>query len=319
MSLLAVDDVSRSFPQRRSLLDVAFRRPLQALQAVCGVDLTLAPGETLGIVGESGCGKSTLARMIVGLQPLDSGSIRLKGKPLNGPDRAGRLQMIFQDPYSSLNPRMTIGALLSEALARYRPALSRVQRREEVLSLLDRVGLAPALADSYPGALSGGQRQRVSIARALCPQPEVLIADEPVSALDASVQAQIINLFQKLKEEEGIAILFISHDMQVVAHLCDRVAVMYLGEVVEMQSTAALFENPLHPYTQGLIAAVPRVGGAQRERAAIQGEMPDPYDVPEGCRFAGRCPLAEQACAKPQALRQLSPGAEVRCWKSGPA
>lgn len=315
MSVLEARSVSRSFVSRRGLLDLVMRRRPLALKAVRGVDLSVQRGETLGIVGESGCGKSTLARLMVGLHPCTEGKVMLDGAPMQGPDPEGRIQMVFQDPYSSLNPRMTIGALLSEVIARYRTHMSRADRASEVAEVLQKVGLPVDVAEKYPYALSGGQRQRVSIARALCPRPEILVADEPVSALDASVQANIINLFEQLKRDEGITILFISHDMQVIAHLCDRVAVMYLGEIVELQDTAPLFDAPLHPYTKGLIAAVPRIDKKHRERMPMDGEMPDPFNLPEGCRFAGRCPLAEEKCGEPQALRPVWDGL-VRCWKA---
>lgn len=315
MTMLKADSVSRSFISRRGILDILLRRPPVALKAVRGVDLEVSRGETLGIVGESGCGKSTLARMMVGLHPCTEGQVLLDGTPMAGPDPTGRIQMVFQDPYSSLNPRMTIGALLSEAIAHYRPEVTRKARADEVADTLKKVGLPADVAEKYPHALSGGQRQRASIARALCPKPEILIADEPVSALDASVQANIINLFEQLKQDEGITVVFISHDMQVIAHLCDRVAVMYLGEIVELQDTEPLFDAPLHPYTKGLIAAVPQINRTRRERIAMDGEMPDPFNLPEGCRFAGRCPLAEEKCARRQSLRSVQ-CALVRCWKA---
>ena len=315
--LLSIHDIERRFPGRRTPLDFLRRKPVPELVAVSGVSLQINPGEVLGIVGESGCGKSTLARLAVGLQQPDGGSVRLMGENMHGPDPAGRIQMVFQDPYASLNPRMTIGALLMETLERYRPELNPQARKDEVIAVLGRVGLPPETAERYPHHLSGGQRQRVSIARALSPRPRLLLADEPVSALDASVQAQIINLLQRLVDEDGIAIIFISHDMQVVRHLCDRVAVMYLGEIVEMQPVEALFANPLHPYTRALIAAVPDI---QRRRSAkgppVSGELPDAFTRITGCRFRLRCPLAESACETSQQLRQFDAQTAVRCWKT---
>ncbi|MFC3073632.1 ABC transporter ATP-binding protein [Shinella pollutisoli] len=316
MPLLDFQKVERRFPVKRSFADLLARRERVHLHAVRGVDLSVQPGEILGIVGESGCGKSTLARIGVGLQPSDGGRVLFDGRPLAGPDRAGRLQMVFPDPYSSLNPRLTIGVQLEEVVAHYRPRMARAERRAEVLRVLAEVSLVPETALKYPHALSGGQRQRVSIARALCADPQVLVADEPVSALDASVQAQIINLLKSLNREKGLTIVFISHDMNVVRYLCDRVAVMYLGEIVELQESAALFAAPRHPYTQALIAAVPDVRRPQSLREPVTGEIPDPFSVLPGCRFAPRCRLAEDACRTPQPMQTLDGGGLVRCWKS---
>lgn len=315
MSLLEFKKVERRFPLKRSLVDVLANRDQVYLHAVRGVDLSVQQGEILGIVGESGCGKSTLARIGVGLQPSNGGRVVFDGKPLDGPDRAGRLQMVFQDPYSSLNPRMTIGAQLEEVVAHYRPNLSRADRRSEVRRVLDDVSLVSETALKFPHALSGGQRQRVSIARALCASPQVLVADEPVSALDASVQAQIINLLKAINREKELTIIFISHDMNVVRYFCDRVAVMYLGEIVELQESTRLFGAPLHPYTQALIASVPDVRRPQSLRQPIAGEIPDPFAVLPGCRFVPRCPLAEAACRSPQPELPLDTGGFVRCWK----
>lgn len=316
MPLLEFDSVERSFPVQRGLLDAIARREKVFLHALRGVDLSVNAGEILGIVGESGCGKSTLARIGVGLQPTDGGTVCFDGHTLEGPDRAGGLQMVFQDPYSSLDPRMTIGDQIEEVVAHYRRALPRAERRARVRDVLAEVGLLPEIAAKFPLALSGGQRQRVSIARAICPDPRILVADEPVSALDASVQAQIINLLKRLNREKGLTIIFISHDMNVVRYLCHRVAVMYLGELVEVQESAGLFASPRHPYTQALIAAVPDVRSPQTLQEPITGEIPDPFAVLPGCRFAPRCPLAEAACDAPQSMRQVAPEALVRCWKA---
>jgi peptide/nickel transport system ATP-binding protein len=315
MPLLEFQKVERRFPVKRSLTDMIIRRERVYLHAVRGVELSVLRGEILGVVGESGCGKSTLARIGVGLQPSDEGRVVFDVKPIDGPDRNGRLQMVFQDPYSSLNPRMTIGGQLDEVVAHYRPHLTSAERRAEVQRVLAEVSLVPESALKFPHALSGGQRQRVSIARSLCANPEVLVADEPVSALDASVQAQIINLLKSLNRQKQLTIVFISHDMNVVRYLCDRVAVMYLGEIVELQDSGSLFAAPRHPYTQALIASVPDVRKSQSFRQPITGEVPDPFaDVP-GCRFAPRCPLAEAACQSPQPMQRLESGGLARCWK----
>ncbi len=316
MSQLEFEHVHRRFPTKRSVVDLLAGRKQAYLHAVRGVSLNVERGEILGVVGESGCGKSTLARLGVGLQACDDGRVKLDGKPLAGPDRQGRVQMVFQDPYSSLNPRLTIGVQLDEVVAQYASELSRKQRAERVAEALAEVGLAQETSAKFPHALSGGQRQRVSIARALLPGPQILVADEPVSALDASVQAQIINLLKRLNRERGLTIVFISHDMNVVRYLCNRVAVMYLGEIVELRDSAGLFANPAHPYTSALISAVPDIRHARKKRAAISGEIPDPFETIPGCRFAPRCPLAEDACSQPQELRRLPSGARVRCWKA---
>jgi oligopeptide transport system ATP-binding protein len=292
--LLEVQGVSMAFPLRGGLHLRRGTRPL--LRAVDGVDLEVGKGEILGLVGESGCGKSTLGRCIVGLYTPTTGEIRFRGSLLSARrDRATRrhMQMVFQDPYSSLNPRMTVGQMLRELLRVHRvvPPESVDARCRE---LLDLVGLSSRSLDAYPRQFSGGQRQRVSIARALALEPELLVADEPVSALDVSVQATVLNLLQDLRRTLGLGILLIAHNMAVVRHVCDRVSVMYLGRIVESARTAALFENARHPYTQGLLRAVPRLApGRTRATAAVAGDPPSPVDVPNGCRFHPRCPIAQ--------------------------
>ena len=295
------------------------------MRALSDVNLSVRRGETLGIVGESGCGKSTLARTLVRLYAADSGQISydgldvrsLEGAALRGYNR--RVQMIFQDPFSSLNPRMTVAQVLTEALRvhRMRPAGQIPARVTELLSL---VGLPPEAAGRLPHEFSGGQRQRIGIARALALEPECLIADELVSALDVSVQAQVVNLLLELQERLNLTVLFVAHDLRLVRHLSHRVAVMYLGRVVEVAETQAMFESPRHPYTRGLLAAAPSLDPGQRQGApAISGELPSPLDVPSGCAFRTRCPQAFGRCAAERPLLQsisASPGAgghEVAC------
>jgi oligopeptide/dipeptide ABC transporter ATP-binding protein len=285
------------FPLRRDLGRRVRRVPAEVLRAVDGVDLEIARGETLGLVGESGCGKSTLGRCIVGLYQPTAGELRYAGAAL-GPkwERAQRrrIQMVFQDPYSSLNPRMTVRQTLAELLRAHRMVpKERIDAR--CRELLDLVGLGPRALDAHPRQFSGGQRQRISIARALALEPELLIADEPVSALDVSVQATVLNLLEELREKLGLSMLLIAHNMAVVRHVCDRVAVMYLGRIVEVGGSAELFASPRHPYTQGLLNAVPRlVPGRASTSVGVAGDPPSPVDLPRGCRFHPRCPLAQR-------------------------
>ncbi|HET7450267.1 MAG TPA: ABC transporter ATP-binding protein [Gaiellaceae bacterium] len=272
-------------------------RDAEILRAVDGVDLTISRGETLGLVGESGCGKSTLGRAIVGLCNPTAGTVSYLGETLTARrerSRRRRIQMVFQDPYSSLNPRMTVRQTLSELLLAHKlvPKASVEARCRE---LLDLVGLGSRALDAHPRQFSGGQRQRVAIARALALEPELLIADEPVSALDVSVQATVLNLLEELREKLGLTMLLIAHNMAVVRHVADRVGVMYLGRIVEEAGTNELFTNPRHPYTQGLLRAVPRlVPGRVSEGAGVVGDPPSPVDLPTGCRFHPRCPIAQE-------------------------
>jgi peptide/nickel transport system ATP-binding protein len=285
------------FPLRGGLGRRLRREPLAYLRAVDGVDIDVHKGETVGLVGESGCGKSTLGRCIVGLQVPLAGEIRYAGAALPAKrDRATRrkIQMVFQDPYSSLNPRLTVRKMLKEILL-FHDLVPRTSVEERCRELLDLVGLGPRSLDAYPRQFSGGQRQRVSIARALALEPELLVADEPVSALDVSVQATVLNLLEELRARLGLSILLIAHNMAVVRHVCDRVAVMYLGRIVETAETGDLFNDPRHPYTQGLLSAVPRlVPGRVRTAVAVVGDPPSPIDLPTGCRFHPRCPIAQQ-------------------------
>lgn len=310
--------VTRSFAARRGLFDP---RPARLL-AVNDVSLTLEAGETLGLVGESGCGKSTLARMAVRLLAPSSGGILLEGRPLEqwtAPDLARRVQMVFQDPFSSLNPRHRVGAsvaeplLLSERAQGRSPARS--QLRGAARTMLERVGLPADYAERYPHEFSGGQRQRVAVARALIAGPSLVVCDEPVSALDASVQAQVLNLLKDLQAERGLTYLFISHDLGVVGFMSDRVAVMYLGRVVELAAREELFSRAAHPYTEALLASAPvREPRARRERPALIGDLPSPLNPPSGCTFHPRCPHARDICSREEpVLTEHSEGHLVRC------
>lgn len=294
------------------------------VRAVDGVSFELRPGETLAVVGESGCGKSTIARAIMGIESAQSGELRFRGETLSRKgashlELCRQLQMIFQDPEASLNPRLTMGGAIAEPMQIHR-GLSRSRARPEVEALLQRVGLDVALMDRYPHELSGGQRQRVSIARALAVQPSVLILDEAVSALDVSIQAQILNLLTDLQEEFALTYLFITHDLGVVRHLSHRVLVMYLGEIVELADTQTLFESPRHPYTRALLDSVPRpVANAPRARSALEGDVPSPLSPPTGCRFHTRCPRVSARCRRDtQKLLQLE-AHHVRCHLAEPA
>ncbi|TWF81713.1 oligopeptide transport system ATP-binding protein [Pseudonocardia hierapolitana] len=301
--LLSVRDLHTAFPIRSALL----RRPIGAVQAVAGVSFDLAPGRTLGLVGESGSGKSTLARTVIGLERATSGQVLFQGRDLTTvpPAEMRRLrrdiQMIFQDPYASLNPRRTVEQIVSEAWEIHPDVVPRERWAAEVRDLLGRVGLDPSHAGRYPHQFSGGQRQRIGIARALALRPKLVICDEAVSALDVSVQAQVLNLLQDLQRDLGLAYLFIAHDLSVVRHISDEVAVMYLGTVVEHAPRRDLFERPTHPYTQALLSAapVPRPWDQpERTRILLQGDLPSPADPPSGCRFRTRCPKAVELCAE---------------------
>jgi oligopeptide/dipeptide ABC transporter ATP-binding protein len=318
--LLQADDLTRSFAVRRGLADLLRGGPPPRVRALDGVSLEIARGETLAVVGESGSGKSTLARALVRLIEVESGQIDCEGidvRRLAGPELRAynrRVQLVFQDPYSSLNPRMTVGQMLDEALSVHRlvPPASRAGRIAELLSL---VRLPADAADRLPRSFSGGQRQRIAIARALAVEPELLIADEIVSALDVSVQAQILNLLLELQQRLGLAILFISHDLRVVRHLAHRVAVMYLGRVVETGPAEQIFAAPRHPYTQALLRAAPRLQPGRRSaEAAIVGELPSPLDLPTGCSFHPRCPSAFERCRREKPRIHVGrDGNQTRC------
>ncbi len=305
-----LQNLSRDFKRRRG-----FFQPPGLVRAVDGVSLALARGETLGLVGESGCGKSTLARMAVRLLKPSAGDVLLEGKSVFRGNREflrtlpARLQMVFQDPYSSLNPRLSIGSSVAEAMS-CRGA-GKEERREKVAEMLELVGLSREHARRYPHEFSGGQRQRVAIARALILNPDIVVCDEPVSSLDASVQAQVLNLLKDLRERLALSYLFISHDLAVISHMSDRVAVMYLGRLVELAPAGEFFHSPAHPYSQALLAAMPKEGGGQD---LMPGEPPSPLNRPPGCAFNPRCPKVMPRCRgeEPEFL-DLGGGRRVRC------
>ncbi len=318
--LLEVDGLVKHYPGRRRLIGAAGGK----VQAVDRVSFTLARGETLGLVGETGCGKSTVGRCITRLVEPTEGQVLLEGRRIdNLPGEALRevrreLQIVFQDPYSSLNPRMNAGDIVGEPMRNFGLA-SGPELEARVAELFRRVGLRPEQMARKPHEFSGGQRQRIGIARAIALRPKVIVCDEPVSALDVSVQAQVINLLEDLKAEFGMSYLFIAHDLAVVEHISDRVAVMYLGKLVELASKRELFGQPLHPYTEALLSAAPRPDPTlRRKRVVLKGDVPSPIDPPPGCRFHTRCPLAQARCAAEEPpLRESAPGHWVACHFRG--
>jgi peptide/nickel transport system ATP-binding protein/oligopeptide transport system ATP-binding protein len=300
--LVQVCDLVKYFPITRGIV---FQRQIGAVKAVDGVSFDILRGETLGIVGETGCGKSTTARLLVRLLDPTSGSVLLEGEDIAKRKGAGLkalhrdMQMIFQDPYSSLNPRKTVGSIVADPFVIHGLYKGEGERKKRVQDLMDRVGLNPEHYNRYPHEFSGGQRQRIGVARAIALQPKLLIADEPVSALDVSIQAQVLNLLRELQRDMGLTLVFIAHDLSVVRHMCDRVAVMYLGKVVELAPNDSLYGFPRHPYTGALLSAgpVPDPTGGKRERQLLSGDVPSPANPPSACRFHTRCPKAQDLCA----------------------
>jgi oligopeptide/dipeptide ABC transporter ATP-binding protein len=314
--LLEVVDLKKHFPIRKGLLSHTIGHVL----AVDGISFTIASGETLGLVGESGCGKSTAGKSILKLIEPTSGSVKLRGTRIDRLSRAEmrpyrrELQVVFQDPYSSLNPRMNVGDIVAEPMRNYGLA-SGTELSDRVAAIFAKVGLRREAMQRYPHEFSGGQRQRIGIARALALNPSLIVCDEPVSALDVSVQAQVINLLMDLQKEFGLSYLFVAHDLAVVEHISHRIAVMYLGKIVELTDKKSLFSAPLHPYTEALLSAVPLPDpGASRKRIILKGDVPSPINPPAGCRFHTRCPYTEARCrVEEPAVREIRPGHHVAC------
>lgn len=321
--LLEIKNLTKHFVTQRSF----FGAPLATVRAVEGVSLTVEKGKTLGLVGETGCGKSTVGRTVVGLYNPTAGEVFINGenvhKTLAGPNAMSvrrKMQMIFQDPYSSLNPRMTVGDIIREPMEIHNIGTD-TEQKERVWELLKQVGLNPEHASRFPHEFSGGQRQRVGIARALSVSPEFILCDEPISALDVSIQAQVVNLLEELQSKLGLTYIFIAHDLSMVKHISQRVAVMYLGSVAEVAPSEHLYDNPLHPYTQALLSAIPIADPkieAQRKRILLEGDIPSPLNPPSGCRFRTRCRRAFDRCAEEvPVLKEVEPGHQVACHLVG--
>jgi oligopeptide transport system ATP-binding protein len=318
--LVSVQNLVKHFPVTQGII---FERQTGAVQAVDDISFDVTTGETLGLVGESGCGKTTAGRTLLGLYEMTDGSVTIDGHQVRNakPDDLlsirRKAQMIFQDPFASLNPRWTVNAIVSEPMRIHKLALSQKERNERVRELLNLVGLSGKLLNRFPHEFSGGQRQRIGIARALASEPLFIVCDEPISALDVSIQAQVVNLLEELQDQFGLTYLFIAHDLSMVRHVCDRVAVMYLGKIVEIGSKDELYENPQHPYTQALLSAVPVPDpktSRVRERIVLEGDVPSPINPPPGCRFHPRCPVAKPKCKEfiPKFV-EISPGHQAAC------
>ena len=316
--LLKVEGLKKHFPITKGV----FRRQVGAVKAVDGISFDILKGETLGLVGESGCGKSTAGRVILQLYSATAGNVSFKGQDLMSLNKEDlrkqrpHMQMIFQDPQDSLNPRMTVGSIISEPLVEH-GKFKGSERRERVEQLLESVGMNREFTNRYPHEFSGGQRQRIGIARALALSPELIICDEPIAALDVSIQAQVVNLLEDLQEEYGLTYLFISHDLSMIRHIADRVAVMYLGRIVELTDSETLYSTPQHPYTQALLSAVPIHDPKQekkRDRVILTGDVPSPANPPSGCHFSTRCPIAEKRCFEDSPeWREIATGHQVAC------
>ncbi|MEA2210186.1 MAG: peptide/nickel transport system ATP-binding protein [Solirubrobacteraceae bacterium] len=314
-TLIEVRDLVKHFPIKRGIL---IQRQIGAVKAVDGISFDVSEGETLGIVGETGCGKSTTARLLCRLMDPTSGSVTFDGRDVLAQKKDDlkalhrQMQMVFQDPYSSLNPRKTVGSIIADPFVIHNLHTGKDERKRKVQELMDRVGLNPEHYNRYPHEFSGGQRQRIGVARAVALEPKLLIADEPVSALDVSIQAQVLNLLRELQRDLGLTLIFIAHDLSVVRHMCDRVAVMYLGKIVEMAPGDELYHEPRHPYTGALLSAVPVAdpSGGKRERQLLSGDVPSPANPPSACRFHTRCPKAQELCSQDEPLLEVKrPGA----------
>ncbi len=323
--LVRVSNLKKYFPIRRGII---FERIVGTVQAVDGVSYDIYRGETLGLVGESGCGKSTIGRTMLGLYSPTAGSVNIAGIEVTTARGAEmrllrrKAQMIFQDPFASLNPRWTVSEIVAEPLRIHKLEPDKNRRNERVKELLELVGLSGRHVNRFPHEFSGGQRQRIGIARALASNPDFIVCDEPIAALDVSIQAQVVNLLEDLQTQLGLTYLFIAHDLSMVRHICDRVAVMYLGGLVELAASDVLYENPLHPYTQALLSAVPIADpkvARTRQRIVLQGDVPSPINPPSGCRFHTRCPIAQPRCAQivPE-WRQVQPNHWVACHEVEP-
>jgi oligopeptide transport system ATP-binding protein len=318
--LVQVHELKKHFPVKQGLI---FEREVGSVRAVDGISFDIRHGETLGLVGESGCGKTTAGRTILGLYPITDGSVTISGIQVDCASKdelqilRRKAQMIFQDPYASLNPRWTVNAIIGEPLRVHKLLPNNQARMDRVHELMLLVGLSPRLINRFPHEFSGGQRQRIGVARALASGPDFIVCDEPISALDVSIQAQVVNLLEDLQDEFNLTYLFIAHDLSMVRHICDRVAVMYLGVIVELANRDELYENPLHPYTQALLSAVP-IPDPKRDRARqriiLSGDVPSPLNPPSGCRFHPRCPIARDHCSRlvPE-WREISPNHWVAC------